>query len=180
MGTIIKREGRRGTSYRVQLRRHGRILKNQSDSLSKTFKTYSEARKWMIEQEALIEKNPVAQVPHHPTIYTLHDAIVCYEQEVVPYKAASTQHTERAGRRYFDEHLGHILLTHLTGSMLNACITDVMKTHKLSTSKRYFALINGVLPANLLDNANAPEDKGLGYNASRQQSRQQRSICVST
>jgi len=37
-----------------------------------------------------------------------------------------------------------------------------------------------VLPANLLDNANALADKGLGYNASRQQSRQQRSICVST
>ena len=37
-----------------------------------------------------------------------------------------------------------------------------------------------VLPANLLDNANALADKGLGYNASRQQSKQQRSICVST
>jgi len=41
-------------------------------------------------------------------------------------------------------------------------------------------LLFGVLPANLLDNANALADKGLGYNASRQQSRQQRSICVST
>lgn len=79
------------------------------------------------------------------TVLTLHDAIVRYEQEVVPYKAPSTQHTERAGRRYFDERLGHVILTHLTGSMLNACITDVMKTHKLSTSKRYFALINAVL-----------------------------------
>jgi len=45
-----------------------------------------------------------------------------------------------------------------------------------------------VLPANLLDNANASEDKGLGYNAStkaatrasRQQSRQQRPAGVST
>ena len=37
-----------------------------------------------------------------------------------------------------------------------------------------------VLPANLLDNANASEDKGSGYNASRQPSRQQRPVGVST
>ena len=40
--------------------------------------------------------------------------------------------------------------------------------------------ITCVLPANLLDNANASEDKGLGYNAPRQQNRQQRPVGVST
>ena len=64
MGTIIKREGRKGTSYRVQLRRHGKLLRNVSGSLSKTFSSYATARKWMIEQEALLEKDtPEIQEP---------------------------------------------------------------------------------------------------------------------
>src|SRR4029434_2163376 len=46
--------------------------------------------------------------------------------------------------------------------------------HALSPSHLPYGL--GVLPANLLDNANASEDKGSGYNASRQQGRQQRPL----
>jgi hypothetical protein len=54
MGTIIQREGRKGTSYRTQIRRHGRLMRNISGSLSKTFDSYSAARKWLIEIEAFV------------------------------------------------------------------------------------------------------------------------------
>jgi integrase len=68
-----------------------------------------------------------------------------YEQEVVPYKASTTQKTERAIRQYFGQKLGQMILKDITASMVNVCITEVMKTHKPSTSKHYFAVINAVM-----------------------------------
>src|SRR5438309_7501995 len=91
MGTIIKRQGRKGLSYRAQIRKHGRFLRNTSDSLSKTFSSYHEARKWITEQEALLDKGiPVPQELPPPEVVTFHGLIDRYEKEVEPYKAVNT------------------------------------------------------------------------------------------
>ena len=142
MGTIIKREGRKGTSYRVQLRRHGKLLRNVSGSLSKTFSSYATARKWMIEQEALLEKDtPEIQ---EPGALSFGDLLQRYENEIERYKAESTIARERSILDFWKKNLGSCVLTSITPSLINQNMMFLSKNNKPSTVRRYFCTLSAV------------------------------------
>jgi integrase len=144
MGTILKYEGKRGTSYRAQIRRHGRFLKHQSDSLSKTFKTYNEAKRWIIDTEAKLNHDIPVDVPKRPL--TFHDLLIRYEQEVLPFKKPLTQRNMKYFLKQWDEELGTSLLIHLNSSLVSARLTRLIAEQKKpNTIRRYFSVINAVI-----------------------------------
>jgi hypothetical protein len=109
MGTIIERKGKKGTSYRAQIRRHGKFLKNQNDSLSKTFKTYREANEWIKKTESDMRENEprpfVSPQNLRPQGITLEMFCERYQKQVQHYKAPTTKITQRPLLQWWKEHL---------------------------------------------------------------------------
>jgi hypothetical protein len=84
MATIIPRKGPNGsTAYRVQVRRKGH------QTLSATFPTRSEAKKWAQAIEGDIRSGK--QVVKAPRQHTVAEMVDRYTREVLPTKRASTQ-----------------------------------------------------------------------------------------
>jgi len=109
MATIIRRPGPQGTVYRVQIRRKGH------PSLSATFTTKTEARKWAKATEGDIHSGK--QINKPPAQHTLAEAIDRYLIEVLPHKRPSTQPGQARQLRWWRKRLGRVWLEDVTPAM---------------------------------------------------------------
>jgi integrase len=149
MGTIIERKGKKGVSYFAQIRRHGRFLKNQSDSLSKTFKTYREANEWIKKTESDIrEKEPrpfTSKYDLRPQDITLENFCIRYEKQVQAFKEPTTRVTQRVLLQWWKDHIGHLPLPVISTSIINDHIILLMQTKQPSTIKRYIGALSCIM-----------------------------------
>lgn len=142
MPTIVARPGKNGVSYRVLIRHHSRFLKTQQ---SKTFKTRKEAEEFAKCLELDLHQHVIEREDLHIPISTFYDLVARYEKEIQPYKAENSLKTDRHQIAYWKNQLGHLPLTAITPSMINTYVTQLAKTHKPSTVRRYIALLSALL-----------------------------------
>ena len=119
MGTITKIEGKRGTSYRVQLRHHGKFLQNISTC--RTFKNYADAKSWMIDQEANYQKGGSPSISDPLKFSAVIDR---YKLEVEAFKLPRTQETERHILQHWNEQLGHLNIHQISGTLIAGHISN--------------------------------------------------------
>ena len=96
MGTVITREGKRGTTYRAVVKRRGRVW-------TKTFKKLTPARQWIIQTEAKTEMRQVVARGH-----TVGSILKAYRQAVVdkkPFKSKAKYHYIRLAKQLDDAEL---------------------------------------------------------------------------
>jgi integrase len=139
MGTIVKRDGKRGPTYRAVIRRVGR------KPLTKTFKRKTPASAWLVKQEAKIDERRVVADGHTVGSILLDAARAAKERsdgaktgDKTAYKSKSHHHYERLGRQLIDVELG---------GLSAKWWVDTVKTWKCSAVSRvkYLGYITGAL-----------------------------------
>lgn len=119
MATIEKREGKRGSTYRVDIRIPG--VPRQR----KTFKRLSDAKHWAQETETRIRRGALTDVVKEKRAHTLETAIKRYREEVLVTKAVSTQRAEKQYLDWWERELGEYALTLLTAEVINRKLNEL-------------------------------------------------------
>src|SRR5262245_14578410 len=116
MGTINTHRSKSGViRYRARIQRRGQT------TLSATFPTLKDARRWM----TLVEADIIAgrHFPEKKARHTVNELLDHYQRDVMPLKAPETQRSqgytvqywrETFGHRYLDEIQPHEIKAHLT------------------------------------------------------------------
>jgi len=133
MATFDKREGKRGTSWRVQVRRKGYPPQTRS------FKKYDEAKAWARETESKMDKRAFVPLGEAEKT-TLYDALSRYLVDVTPTKKGAKQETARIDliqRMKIAKHT----LTALRSSDIASWRDSMVKDGKAPTTIRNLATI---------------------------------------
>jgi integrase len=111
MATFVKYEGKRGTSWMVRVRKHGK-------SFTETFPTKKLGQEWATKMEhAIIEEThfPERRVP---TYHTVGEAITIYNERMLPHLAPKTQKAHAAVLRWWHKNIGDTGIQHVTPALL--------------------------------------------------------------
>ena len=102
MANILKRQGKRGTSYKVQIRLQG-------ISKTETFTTLADARKWATIEERKIQANraPLSVYRDH----TVGELIDRYVRDVIPQK--KSQHIPKQQLEWWKSKIGILNISEL-------------------------------------------------------------------
>src|SRR6266545_2718962 len=129
MATINVYNGKKGKTYRVQIRRTGHPI------ISESFKSLREARYWAkIIEAGLATPNPLMQIKDHldtvktvsshlETSYTMQDRIL----------------------KYWEQKLGSLKLTEITPKLINQHRDALLKVYETGTARRSLALLGSML-----------------------------------
>ncbi len=111
MGSITKRnDSKKGITFQVRIRKLG------YPEVSRTFRTKSEARIWMVETEDQMD-NPVSDIAEDAKKYTLGYVLERYRDEVAIHKKGIEQETIRINAMLRDKMMGYSL-SHITSSLI--------------------------------------------------------------
>jgi len=127
----ISRDGVK--SFRVRIQRKGQ------KTLSATFPTLSEARKY-----ATMIEGRIIEGRHFPTTKThrtLSELLERYDREIMPKKDEETQKTHRAALHFWRDRLGHKTLEDITREDIIQGRDELSKTRKPATVHKYMSII---------------------------------------
>lgn len=122
MATIQKREGKRGSSYRVMVRMKG------FPTQVKTFKRLTDAKQWAQDTESGIRKGEVKNVVRTAASKTLKDVIDRFRREVFIHRAESTKRAEASFLAYWEKTLGVYALAYITADMVSEKMAELAAT----------------------------------------------------
>ena len=152
MATISEYEGKKGKSYRVQIRHHSRFLKNQV--ISRTFHSLTEAKKFAREmekklgQEAYQKHTPQAYVSQDislPQLLTMAQLIDRYENEIVADQAEKTRITTKHIYAYWRKAFGSLPIKDVTPTMITTHKKALLeKGLATGTCRHYFLILNAL------------------------------------
>jgi len=136
MGTITEREGKRGRTYKVQVRRKGYVTQTES------FATKDAAKRWMRQVESQMDEGRfVTQKPAQNT--SLFSALERYERTVTPTKKSAAK--ERSIIKIWKSHkLAQRPLAYLKSSDFAEARDELLQENKPATVRRYLALLSNV------------------------------------
>lgn len=138
MATINTHKAKDGTlTYRVRVRRRGERVQTAS------FPTLKDARKWvtMMEGDIIAGRHFPDKKPKH----TLNELLDRYVQEIMPRKTPETQRSHRAVVAFWQERLGHKLLTDITKADVIALRDELGKTSAPATVQKYLTILSHAL-----------------------------------
>jgi len=138
MATINTHKAKDGTlTYRVRVRRRGERVQTAS------FPTLKDARKWatMMEGDIIAGRHFPDKKPKH----TLNELLDRYVQEIMPRKTPETQRSHRAVVAFWQERLGHKLLTDITKADIIALRDEIQKTSAPATVQKYLTILSHAL-----------------------------------
>ena len=151
MATINVYNGKKGKTYRVQIRRIGQV------PLSETFKSLQEAKQWAKIMEAglstphsllRIKQSLEAVDPATSSIeslYTMNDLIARYRESVMPQMAKTTRRSYPPILKYWEKKLGNFKLTEITPTLISTHRDALLKIYKTGTARGYIARLNTML-----------------------------------
>lgn len=142
MATITKVPHADGTiHYKARIRRHGK-------QRSRTFTAQSDAKRWArrVEVEQEKYKSGLATLGSNKS---LHQAIVRYRDGVLLDKKPTTQISYSRHLQYWDDLLGHLNLSDITGEMISRCRDELKPNRSPATVNRYLATLGSVLTASV-------------------------------
>jgi integrase len=120
MASVVRREGKNGTTYKAVIRIHG------YPTQTKTFKRLTDARIWSEKTENAIRDGEFHNVVSEARRKTVADIIVLYRQDVLPNKASSTQRAENTYLKFWEREVGEYSLSLLKPEKISNIL------HKLS------------------------------------------------
>ena len=131
MASIVKREGKKGSTYRVRVRKGGRYI-------SKTFTRLTDAKSWASEMETKIDSR---QLPSTEALkHTLADLIDRYiENELGEVKTAEdkTRHLQ-----WWKDQVGGVKLADITPTLLSEYRDKLKKRMQPGTVNRYLTSVS--------------------------------------
>ncbi len=119
MADILKREGKKGTTYQVRVRISGFPIQ------VKSFTKLSDAKTWAQQTELAIKKGEMLNVLEGSKKYTLSDVLKKYRAEVLPYKAASTQRFEESMIKYWEAQFGSHALSYIKPELIEQKLQEL-------------------------------------------------------
>ncbi|MCG7967067.1 MAG: tyrosine-type recombinase/integrase [Candidatus Thiodiazotropha taylori] len=131
MASIVKREGKKGFSYRVRVRKGGRYI-------SKSFSRLTDAKSWASEMESKIDSRrlPTSEALKH----TLADLIDRYiENELSDVKTAKDKARHL---KWWKDQVGGIKLADITPTLLSEYRDNLKKRMQPGTVNRYLTSIS--------------------------------------
>ena len=142
MGSITTRKKKNGkVSYLVRIRLKG------EQPITKTFRTKSMSKDWMVSTEAAIKEgrfNFLSETTRH----TVSDMIARYIEFELPKKPKSLM-KQTAQLKWWDEQIGHLLVSRVTPAILVECrdrlaseTTCRGEKRSPATTNRYFAVMS--------------------------------------
>lgn len=133
MATLTKREGKNGTSWRVQIRRKGHPTQ------TRTFEKHSDAKAWAREIEGQMDKRAFVPLGDAENT-TLHDALDQYLREVTPNKKGAKQEEGRIDLLKRMK-ISEFTLTRLRSADIASWRDDLITMGKAPTTIRNMATI---------------------------------------
>ncbi|MFB1490866.1 MULTISPECIES: tyrosine-type recombinase/integrase [unclassified Thiocapsa] len=140
MATIEKLQRESGPVYKAVVRKQGH------GKQTKTFKTRSAAERWSRQLEARIEQDD-AGLTNEAQRHTLGETITKYRAEVLPEKRPTTARPYGIHLDYWDQKLGHLKLSELTATKIDACRDEIAAGSAPATVNRYLATLASVCTA---------------------------------
>ena len=130
MATIRRRSG----GYNVQIRKQG------YSTITKTFSSITNARKWAAGVEADMERRLYIEVSEQTTLLSLLNR---YQDEVIPLHKGSRSEQYRI--QHLKKHLGHLRLIHLSPYEVSKYRDIRLETVSPASLKRKLVILNRVL-----------------------------------
>ena len=119
MADILKRDGKKGTTYQVRIRVAGFPIQ------VKTFAKLSDAKTWAQQTESAIKKGEHLNVIDSAKKYTLTDVLKRYRQDVLPHKAVSTQRVEESLIKYWESQFGSHALSYIKPELVEEKLREL-------------------------------------------------------
>jgi len=138
MATINVHQAKDGSkTYRVHVRQKGQPVQTAS------FSTLKDAKRWatMIEGDLIAGRHFPASKPKH----TLVELLDRYVQDIMPRKTPETQRSHKAVVVFWQERLGHKLLTDITKADIIALRDEIQKTSAPATVQKYLTILSHAL-----------------------------------
>lgn len=129
MANIQKREGKNGTSYRVQVRLKGYPPRQ------KTFKRLTDAKLWAQQTEAAIRAGKFHTLIQADSSKTFSDLVKRYREEVWPTKTPRTVNSEKAHLAFWEDRLGKYGLAHITSAQISEGMKELSQNKSAATGK---------------------------------------------
>src|SRR5713101_2334572 len=145
MGTINQHRSKGGViSYRARIQRQGQ------KTLSATFPTLKDARRWMTLKEADIIAG--RHFPEKKTKHTLSELFDHYQRDVMPTKAPETQRSQSYTVRYWKETLGHRFIDEIQPHEIKAHLTALSRQGRApATITQYHTTLSHAYQTAILD-----------------------------
>jgi len=136
MASIVKRINQDGKGvYFVRIRRKG------SPTQIATFPRLADAKKW-----AQITEASILEGRHFPTTeakrHTISDLLERYRSDILPHKRPSTIYNQVYHLRWWEDQIGHYLLSDITPARIVEYRDQLARTRGNSTVRRYLAVLS--------------------------------------
>jgi len=140
MANITKRTGKRGISYKVQIRLRG-------VSRTETFGSLAEAKRWASIEEGKIRssRSPLAVYQDH----TVGDLIDKYITSVLPKKKCA--HIQKPQLEWWKSKIGHLNISEVSPSILTSLRDELSQRLASGTTNRYLAALSHVFTVGMKD-----------------------------